>query len=114
MYHHHCHDVCSHYLVSLCHFCVTTVSLLCLQLPFPGPALGPAQPSSITSCSFDSLNYAVVVQNWADLTLSDNVVARSVRTAFDVDAQSKGLKLIHNMVRTCMGAMLSWRGGSLW
>ncbi len=74
-----------------------------MQLPSPGPVQGPGLPSSITSCTFDSLNYGVVVQNWAGVVFVDNVVARSWRTAFDVDALSTGLQFIRNMVRERRG-----------
>jgi hypothetical protein len=81
------------------------------RVPTPGPAQRAGGPSSITGCSFDSYNYAVVSQNWAGLALADNVVARSVRTAFDVDATSTGIRIWGNMVRwslssLCFGAVV--------
>ncbi len=69
------------------------------RLPPNGAAQQPRLPSTLTGCTFDSLNYGLVLQNWTGVVATDNVVAASVRTAFDVDAASHGTTLQRNMVR---------------
>lgn len=77
---------------------VRTGDPVVFQVVSPGPGQQPGLPSTLTACSFDSYNYAVVLMNWRQAVLSDNVVARSIRSAFDVDATSFGVQLVHNMV----------------
>jgi hypothetical protein len=76
----------------LLHCCVVR------QVVSPGPAQQPGVPSTLTACSIDSYNYAVVLMNWRQAVFTDNVVARSIRSAFDVDSTSFGVQLVRNMV----------------
>ena len=68
------------------------------NLPSPGPKQLRGLTSTVDSCSFESFNYAIVAQNFQRLVATNNVVALSYRTAFDVDAMCGGISLVNNLV----------------
>ena len=72
-----------------------------LHFLLPSPAPTPQAPglvSVVDSCAFVSWNNAAQVENFNAVTFTNNVVAMSYRSAFDVDALSKHVQLSKNMV----------------
>jgi hypothetical protein len=73
-------------------------------VPTTGLPQVPGSGSVVRGCSFDSNNYAVVAQNSRWLQLHGNVVRRSFRTAFDVDARSLNVNIVGNLVAGVVAA----------